>query len=88
MGDNTIVQLAMHLQCVDDVSITTIIGSKKLTKQVQIRSLAKHGKTMLMMYEATGEHKYLKQARLCYEQAKSIEVDFVRPLGALYNKVA
>lgn len=87
MSDTT-VQLAIQLDCVDEMDLTTIVGSPELTKQVQIRSLAKYGKTMLMMYDATGEDKYLKQARLCYEQAKSIKVDFVRPLGALYNKVA
>jgi len=43
-----------------------------------------HGKTMLMMYGATGDVKYLKLARLDMMRAKSIkEVGFIRPLGVL-----
>ena len=56
-------------------------GAQLKTKE-HIRQYAMHGKTMLMMYEATKEERYLKQARLDYHRAKSLqECGFVRPLG-------
>jgi len=42
-----------------------------------------HGKTMLMMYSATNDDKYLKQAQLDMMRAKSIKAGFIRPLGVL-----
>jgi len=47
-------------------------------------SLCKHGRTMVMMYQATGEVSYLVRARADLANAKSIkECSFVRPLGIL-----
>lgn len=75
-----------------DVTKTVVISlTEFINKAVEpdqskdhIRYLAMHGKTMLMMYEATKDEKYLKQARLDYHRAKSIqECGFVRPLGVL-----
>ena len=63
---------------------TTMIGTPECTIQLQVEHLAKHGKTMLMMYDATGEQRYLDQARLDYRQAKSLlNAGFVRPQGVL-----
>jgi len=42
----------------------------------------KHGLTMLMMYEATKDKRYLQRARLDYHQAKfTKDEELVRPLG-------
>ena len=46
------------------------------------RYYCKHGKTMIMMWKATGDKKYLQRAKLDLFKAKSIkECGFVRPLG-------
>lgn len=68
---------------------TVMLGTDECTTQIQIEMLCKHGRTMCMMYQATKDNKYLKQARLDLERAKSLkEVGFIRPLGVLLNKVA
>ena len=38
----------------------------------QVKQLAMHGKTMIMMYQATGEVKYLDRANADYHRAKSL----------------
>ena len=85
---DTIVELVMHLQCVDEMDHTTVINSDELTRQVQVRALAKHGLTMLMMYRATGEERYLKQARNDYDRTKSLRGGFQRPLGVHLKEAA
>ena len=66
-------------------TMTLIEFIKRIPQQdPQVRFLAMHGMTMLLMYEATNNIKYLNQARLDYHRAKSIqECGFVRPLGVL-----
>ena len=64
--------------CIDDMDLTVILANEELTNQMHLRYYAKHGLTMLMMYEATSEVRYLKQARLDYHQAKLLlECEFV-----------
>ena len=87
MDETTVIK--MELTDIEDMSLTTIIGSEELTTQYQVRMLAKHGKTMLMMYEATSESKYLRQARIDYHRIQSLlRGDFIRPLGVILTEVA
>lgn len=51
--------------------------------------LCYHGRTMIMMWKATGDKRYLQLAKSDLRLAKSIkEVGFIRPLGAISNKAA
>lgn len=46
--------------------------------------LLRHARVMCMMYQATGERRYLSIARVDMMRAKSIiECGFIRPLGVL-----
>lgn len=67
---------------------TTMIGTKECTNQIYVEYLCKHARTMLMMYKASGDNKYLKQARLNLDRAKSIKVGFMFPLGTFLNNAA
>ena len=60
---------------------TTMIGSQETTRTIQVDSLARHARTMIMMYRATGDRKYLKQARLDIWTARDIQAGHQRPLG-------
>jgi len=63
---------------------TTVLGSEECVNQLHIKYLYKHARTMCMMYEASNDKKYLKQARLTLEKARSIkEVGFIRQWGVL-----
>lgn len=55
---------------------------------VQRAMLNKHARVMIMMFEATGDERYLDMSLASKLKADHIQVDFVRPIGALYNKVA
>lgn len=56
----------------------------KQDREIQASMLCKHARTMLMMYEATGDRKYIHTARIDIRNAKSIlRSGFVRPLGVL-----
>ena len=58
--------------------------SKEATNQIHIQMLCYHGRSMVLMWRATGETRYLDQARLDLLRAKSIqECGFVRPIGVL-----
>ncbi len=67
---------------------TVMVGTEECTNQLQVEFLCKHGRTMVMMYQASGDDKYLKQARLDLKRAKSIKAGFMRPLGAILNNAA
>lgn len=67
---------------------TVMIGTSEATKSIQIQSLCKHARTMLMMFSATGDQKYVKQAKSDLDLARTIKVGFMRPLGALPNEAA
>jgi len=68
---------------------TTILGSDECTNQQQADMLARHARTMIMMYKATGERRYLAQAKLDIHRAKSIlRSGFIRPLGVTLYKAA
>jgi len=50
----------------------------------QWQMLCLHGRTMVMMFKATGNVKYLEIAKSNLRRAKSIkECGFVRPMGVL-----
>ena len=61
---------------------TVVVGSINLTKHIQVEQLAKHARTMIMMFNATHEARYLKQARLDIMTAQEIKAGHKRPLGA------
>ena len=67
---------------------TTMLGTPEATCSIQINHLCKHARTMVMMYEATGDQRYLKQARLDLDLAQQIKVGFIRPLGVLKSEAA
>ena len=81
MEETTILQF--QPTSLEDLDLSVILGSEELTRQVQIRSLAKHGKSMLMMYNATGDAKWLEQARQDYKMAKSLYTDTMKHLDEL-----
>ncbi len=62
---------------------TVMLGSSECNRSIQVQFLCKHGRTMCMMYQATGEQRYLDQARLDLDKAKEIQAGFIRPLGVL-----
>jgi len=74
----------LESQCND----TVMIGTREATKSIHIQYLCKHARTMCMMYEATGEIRYLKQARYDLDLASTIKVGFQRPLGVHKKEVA
>jgi hypothetical protein len=53
-----------------------------------IKFLCSHARTMLMMYRATGDQKYIERAKSDLDLARTIKVGFMRPLGALPNEAA
>lgn len=64
--------------------VTKVVNMSEIVHHDQVEMLCFNGKTMLMMWEVTGDVKYLDQARLDLFRAKSIqECGFVRPLGVL-----
>ena len=67
---------------------TVMIGTCESTKSMHIQYLCKHARTMCMMFEATGERRYLKQARHDLDLANTIKVGFMRPLGVILDKAA
>lgn len=70
-------------------SQTTMIGTNETTINIQADSLARHARTMIMMFQATNDPKYLRQARIDVLQAKSLlRSGFVRPLGVLLKQSA
>ena len=81
MCDETkVIDMAKELESTTE---TTLLGTPECLREIQVEMLCKHGRTMVMMYKATGEKRYLQQARLDLEQAKSIKTGFVRPMGVL-----
>jgi hypothetical protein len=74
----------MESQCKE----TVMIGTSESTKSIHIQYLCKHARTMCMMYEATGEQRYLEQARHDLDLARTIQVGFLRPLGVHKKEVA
>ena len=71
-------------QTLEQSTETTMIGTEECMNNVHVQYLCKHARTMCMMYKATGESRYLTQARLSVRQAKSIkESGFIRPMGVL-----
>ena len=69
-------------------SDTVMIGSDEATKSIHINHLCKHARTMCMMYEATGEQRYLQQAKSDLDLATTIKVGFLRPLGVTTREAA
>ena len=67
---------------------TVMIGTPECTKTIQVQYLCAHARTMCMMYEATGEQRYLKQARIDLDTAHAIKLGFQRPLGVHIKEVA
>ena len=67
---------------------TVMIGTPEATRSIQVQHLCSHARTMCMMYEATGDSKYLTQARIDIDTARHIKTGFLRPLGALTKKSA
>lgn len=86
MSDETtkLLKISDHLK----TNETVMIGTEECADQLHIEHLCKHGRTMIMMYRASGDEKYLKQARLDLLRAKSIKAGFMRPLGAILNNAA
>ncbi len=68
-----------------DETMTNVLNFKEVKVMPEQASiLLKHARTMCLMYEATGDDKYLSRARLDMMRAKSIiECGFIRPLGVL-----
>ena len=67
---------------------TNVIDMKKFfcvsDEDIQADMLVRHARTMIMMFKATGERRYLSQAKLDVLRAKSIlRSGFLRPLGVL-----
>ena len=64
---------------------TEVINMSEFIKDEQTNQweyLCMHGKTMIMMYHATLDLRYLQRAQSDLDQAKSIkECGFVRPIG-------
>ena len=67
------------------VTITKPLSGSDLVRRT---NLALHGRSMILMYQATGEERYLQRARADYAMAQSIQVGFERPLGAITNDAA
>ena len=70
---------------------TKIIDMKALidNRVDKARMLRAHSRTMIMMFEATGELRYLDQSVSDLLSADNlIEAGFVRPLGVLQSKAA
>lgn len=67
---------------------TVMIGTCESTKSIHIQYLCKHARTMCMMFEATGEQRYLQQARNDLDLASTIKLGFFRPLGVHIKEVA
>lgn len=69
----------------DDTNVLEMKKFLGMTDQdIQAEMLAKHARTMCLMYRATKDKKYLKQAKLDVLRAKSIRSGgFPRPLGVL-----
>lgn len=75
------------------MKVTTVLDMSKhletncqTTKSIHINYLCKHARTMCMMYEATGEQRYLQQARIDLDMASTIRTGFLRPLGVITSK--
>lgn len=52
--------------------------------QEQFESLMAHSRTMIMMFEATGDEKYLDRSLASFMQAQSLlRGGFMRPLGVI-----
>lgn len=67
---------------------TAVIGTTQATKSLHIQYLCKHARTMVMMYEASGDTKYLQQAKKDLDLAHTIKVGFLRPLGVTQKEAA
>lgn len=67
---------------------TKVIDMSEYVKNYDYRTerwqtLCWHGRTMVMMWQATGDSKYLERAQADLVRAKSIkEVGFVQPIAA------
>ena len=80
MDTTKVIDLAEVLETTE----TTMLGTIECTNKIQIDMLCRHARTMCLMFKATGERRYLDQARLDVLRAKSIkESGFVRPMGVL-----
>ena len=67
---------------------TNIINMSEYINNPEIRMLAMHGKSMLLMYDATGEQRYLDRARQDYDKITSLRSGFMRPIGAIIDEAA
>ena len=60
-----------------------------MSKQARVQFLCNHARTMCMMYEASGNQRYLQQARIDLDMATSTIRGFIRPFGVIArNKAA
>jgi hypothetical protein len=69
-------------------SDTVMIGTPEATKVLHINHLCKHARTMCMMYEVTGEQRYLQQAKSDLDLANTIKVGFLRPFSVHQQEAA
>lgn len=83
MNDQT-TKIIKMIDYIDDSYETAMFNSPEEQRQYQASMLCKHARAMCMMYEATGDRKYLWRARVDVRNAKSIlRSGFMRPLGVL-----
>lgn len=85
MDATKVIEMSKYLESQCD---TTMIGTTQAARSLQIQFLCNHARTMCMMYQATGFERYLTQAKIDLDMAKTIKVGFLRPLGAAQKEVA
>lgn len=68
---------------------TILLGTDESTMRIQADMLARHARSMIMMYRATKTERYLQQAKQDIRQAYTIlRSGFVRPLGVVLKESA
>ena len=87
MKDTTVITEVIELFKKEETE-TVMLGTPEATRSIQVQSLCSHARTMCMMYEATGEPRYLTQARIDLDMARQIKAGYPRPLGAITKEVA
>ena len=73
----------------NETTIINMFDYVNNNQQEQYELVCMHGRTMVMMYQVTGESRYLRRARLDLQQAKTIlRGGHMRPIGVLLFKSA